>query len=74
MTSFQSLGIEPALIGNPHLVPDGMDQVIGARHDIPLYSETCFMTSWNPDNGVGLFLHAGRCRQDIELWSAHALV
>ncbi|HEY1970204.1 MAG TPA: hypothetical protein VGH89_19785 [Pseudonocardia sp.] len=74
MTDWQALGIETSQVGNPHEVPAEMDRVFGARHDIAGYSETCFLTSWNPTERVGLFLHAGRCPQDIEMWWAQAIV
>lgn len=50
-----------------------MDQVLPVRRDVPGYSETACLTSWNPSNGVGLFLHVGRCQQDIDLWWAQAI-
>ncbi|MDT7587336.1 MAG: hypothetical protein QOE32_4886 [Pseudonocardiales bacterium] len=73
MTTATTLGVEPARIGNPHRVPERLDQVLPVRRDVPGYGETCFLTTWNPTDGVGLFLHAGRCPQDVDLWWAQSL-
>ncbi len=74
MTVVTTLGIEPSQIGNPHRVPAELDQILPVRRDLAGYSETCFLTTWNPDEGVGMFLHAGRCPQDVDLWWAQAIV
>ena len=74
MTSSSVLGLPAGEIGNPHGVPAEMDRVMALPRDIPDgYSETAFLTSWNPDAGVGLFLHVGRCQQDLDLWWAQTL-
>jgi hypothetical protein len=53
MTPPTDLGVEPARIGNPHQVPARLDQVLPVRRDVPGYSESCFLTTWNPADGVG---------------------
>ena len=58
-----ALGLEPTAIANPHGVAAEMDRVMALPTDEPGYSETAFLTSWNPDAGVGVFLHVGRCQQ-----------
>jgi hypothetical protein len=72
-SSVTSLGIEPSLVGNPHNVTPEMDRVLGNGDQPPGFSETCFLTSWNPIEEVGLFLHAGRCPQDLDMWWAQAV-
>jgi hypothetical protein len=66
-------GIAPELLGNPHRVPAELDRVLPIPPDAPGYSETCFLSTWNPDERVGLFVHAGRSPQDIHLWWAQVL-
>jgi hypothetical protein len=67
------LGIAPELLGNPHWVPVELDRVLPIPPDVPGYSETCFLSTWNPDVRVGQFVHAGRSPQDINLWWAQVL-
>jgi hypothetical protein len=38
------------------------------RYDMPAWSETKWLGGYNPDDHVGLFLHAGRMQADIDLW------
>lgn len=73
MTTTRALGLESGQIGNPHHIPAEMDKVLPVRRDVPGYSETAFLTSWNANEGIGLFLHMGRCQQDIEMWWAQVL-
>jgi hypothetical protein len=73
VTTGNTLGLEPTAIGNPHGVPAEVDRVMPVVRDVPGYSETAFLTSWNPDAGVGLFLHVGRCQQDLDMWWAQTL-
>ena len=73
MTTASTLGLQPAQIGNPHHVPAEMDRVLPLPAGVPGYNETAFLTSWNPDAGVGLFLHVGRCQQDLDMWWAQTL-
>lgn len=68
-----TIGLEPGQIGNPHGVPAALDRVLAVQRDIPGYSETAFLTSWNPKAGVGLFLHFGRCQQDVDMWWAQTM-
>jgi hypothetical protein len=50
-----------------------MERNVPARHDITNWSETRWLGSWNPDEGVGLYLHAGRFRRDVDLWWAQTV-
>ena len=68
------LGIPADRIGNPHQVDPGADTVLGPRHDIPDYGETAFISCWDDTSNAGLYLHIGRCPQDIELFWAQVLV
>jgi hypothetical protein len=36
--------------------------------DISGWSETRWVGAWSPESDTGLWLHAGRCRQDLDLW------
>lgn len=51
-----------------------MERNVTARPDIRNWSETRWLGTWNPDAGVGLYLHAGRFRHDIDLWWAQTVV
>jgi hypothetical protein len=47
---------------------------VPVRHGVTNWSETRWLGSWNPAEGVGLYLHAGRFRHDVELWWAQTVV
>jgi hypothetical protein len=47
-----------------------MDDNVEPKYDVPLWNETRWHTCWNPDQGVGLYLHLGRFRADLDLWWA----
>lgn len=68
------LGLPPHRIGNPHRVDPAADTVLGPRHDIPGYGETAFISCWDDTSSAGLYLHIGRCPQDIELFWAQVVV
>jgi hypothetical protein len=36
--------------------------------DVDGWSETRWVGACSPESGTGLWLHAGRCRQDLDLW------
>ena len=36
--------------------------------DVALWSETRFHGCWSPESEVGVYLHAGRFRRDLDLW------
>jgi hypothetical protein len=40
----------------------------------PKWSETRWHGCWNPDEGVGLYLHMGRFRHEVDLWWAQTVV
>lgn len=40
---------------------------------VPLWSETRWNTVWNMDAGVGLYLHLGRFRRDLDYWWAQVV-
>src|SRR5581483_7561014 len=69
-----ALGLAPDSITNPHQVAADMDRVLPVRREVPGYSETALLTSWNPDQNIGLFLHVGRCQQDLDMWWAQVLI
>ena len=73
MTPNAALGLEPTAIANPHAVAAEMDRVMPLPQDVPGHSETAFLSSWNPTLGVGVFLHVGRCQQDLDMWWAQTL-
>ena len=43
-------------------------------HETKNWSETRWLGTWNPDAGVGVYLHAGRFRHDVDLWWAQTIV
>ena len=45
-----------------------------ANHDIPMWSETRWCGCYNPEQGVGLFLHAGRLRNNLDWWWAQTAI
>jgi hypothetical protein len=38
------------------------------RRGVDAWSETKWFGCWNTEDGVGLFIHAGRYRDDLDLW------
>jgi hypothetical protein len=50
-----------------------MDSNVAAKYDVPLWNETRWNGCWNPAAGVGLYLHAGRFRHDLDLWWAQVV-
>jgi hypothetical protein len=50
-----------------------MDKNVKPNLDVPKWSETRWSGCWNPDEGVGLYLHMGRCRFDLDLWWAQTV-
>ncbi len=65
---------------NPHMSTDlnsltfaAADPNVHPKRDVPLWSETRWNGCWNPEQGVGLYLHAGRFRRDLDFWWAQAV-
>ena len=50
------------------------DLNVTPKHDVPLWSETRWNGCWNPEQGVGLYIHAGRFRGNLDLWWAQTVV
>jgi hypothetical protein len=50
-----------------------IDRNVAPRPDVPLWNETRWNGCWNPDAGVGIYLHAGRFRQELDLWWAQVV-
>jgi hypothetical protein len=44
------------------------------NHDAAMWSETRWNGCFNPEQGVGLFLHAGRLRNNLHWWWAQTAV
>jgi hypothetical protein len=51
-----------------------MRQNTPANYETRNWSETRWLGTWNPDEGVGFYLHAGRFRHDVDLWWAQSVV
>lgn len=51
-----------------------MDINRAAKKDVPLWSETRWTGCFNPEQGVGLFLHAGRLRGNLDWWWAQTAI
>jgi hypothetical protein len=45
-----------------------VDLNVQPRRDVPKWSETRWNGCWNPDQGVGLYMHMGRFRKDLDVW------
>jgi hypothetical protein len=50
-----------------------VDLNVEPRRDVPQWSETRWNGCWNPDEGVGLYIHMGRFRQDLDMWWAQTV-
>lgn len=44
------------------------------NHEVPMWSETRWNGCYNPEQGVGLFLHAGRLRGNLDWWWAQTAI
>lgn len=51
-----------------------MDMNRQPRRETPMWSETRWAGCYNPDQGVGLFLHAGRLRDNLDWWWAQTAI
>jgi hypothetical protein len=51
-----------------------MDINCKAKHDVPMWSETRWAGCYNPEQSVGLFLHAGRLRGNVDWWWAQTAI
>lgn len=54
--------------GNPVRIDPALDKLGTPRNDIPDWNETLFLALWNPDEGVGVWMHAGVHQEDRDLW------
>jgi hypothetical protein len=45
-----------------------MDYNVSPKYDVPMWSETRWNGCWNAEAGVGLYLHMGRFRKDLDIW------
>jgi len=55
---------------NPFGVDPTLEFLPEARHDIENWSENSFFFVWDPQDRVGVFIHTGRCPDDLDLWWA----
>lgn len=53
---------------NPFGIDPSGDLLANPRPEVPLWSETMFFTVWNPDAGVGVWIHAGTHWEDPTIW------
>ena len=51
-----------------------MDINCKTKYDVPMWSETRWAGCYNPEQGVGLFLHAGRLRGNVDWWWAQTAI
>jgi hypothetical protein len=54
--------------------PDHYRRCAEPDYSDELWSETHFWSAWNPDEGVGLFIHVGTTPEDADLWWAQVMV
>lgn len=47
-----------------------IDANVSPKYDVPLWNETRWNGCWNSEAGVGIYIHAGRLRHDLDLWWA----
>jgi hypothetical protein len=50
-----------------------IDHNVEPEYDVPLWSETRWNACWNPEQGVGLYLHMGRFRRNLDYWWAQVV-
>lgn len=48
-----------------------MDTNVAVDRVTPLWGETRWHCCWSPDAGVGIYIHTGRLRADVDMWWAH---
>ncbi|MBU1054701.1 MAG: hypothetical protein KKC46_12885 [Proteobacteria bacterium] len=51
-----------------------MDINFKAKHEVPMWNETRWGGCYNPKQGVGLYLHAGRLRGNLDWWWAQTII
>lgn len=51
-----------------------MDINLKPNHDAPMWNETRWAGCYNPKQGVGLYLHAGRLRGNLDWWWAQTII
>ena len=50
-----------------------LDLNLEPNRTIPRWSETRWNGCWSPEDGVGLYLHMGRFRHDLDIWWAQTV-
>jgi len=50
-----------------------MDLNMAPQYGVPSWNETRWNGCWNPDEGVGVYLHLGRFRHDLDMWWAQVV-
>jgi hypothetical protein len=48
-----------------------MDPNATPEYDVDRWNETRFFGYWSPTANIGMFVHAGRLRRDLDLWWSH---
>lgn len=51
-----------------------MDLNVQPKYDVPMWNETRWNGCWNGEEGVGLYLHMGRLRRDLDMWWAQTVL
>jgi hypothetical protein len=65
---------EAAGLNNPFGIAEERDLLREPQRDSTGWSETEFFAAWDSRGRVGVFIHAGRCPQDLDLWWAQTAV
>src|SRR5271155_2204156 len=60
-------------LANPFGLAPSADGLNAPRPDIPHWGETMYFHAWNPEGGVGVWIHAGRCPERLDLWWAQTI-
>ncbi|GAA4736945.1 hypothetical protein [Actinomycetospora chibensis] len=58
---------------DPFAVDPALDLLHPVPAGVPGWNETAYVHVWNPDAGVGVFVHLGRCPDDLTLWWAQTV-
>lgn len=54
--------------------PDAADYCLLPDHHTPGWSESRWITAYDPARGIGIFFHAGRVPADLTVWWSHMVV
>lgn len=71
--SIKTRGARAVTGANPFGVAPDRDLLNEPRLDIPHWGETMYFGIWSPEESVGIWIHTGRCPEDLGLWWAQTV-